>query len=432
MAKRARRYPPFITKRGNLFYANLDVPKDVRHRLRRRYFQSLGTDSLSTAVSRAATLVIRWKSEIKAARQGTNGPLDADLLYWRKILHGGVQVPDDDDGSMGYEIATGLLQDHAEEIEKRAPGAGVKFYKQVTGELVGTLDHLDAYLKTTPGLPKTVAGKRTYVVRMAGQFTFTKDVTRKEVRVWCDAMRQDDGLHPHTIARIVSACRKYWQYLELMEVVPENVDPFDKLHLTTKRPTLEDRRNKRTSFDTVDVVRLHAAAHAAGDGTLADMIKIGMYTGARIEEICQLKVEQVVLDDGDGGHFKIVDAKTSAGDREVPIHPDLLATVERLVADSGDGWLVQGIKSRPGGHRSNAVGKRFSKLKTRLGFGCKHVFHSLRHTLTTELSNALVPRDIIKDIDGHQRLGVTEGYNAGARLDTKREALAKLSYPTDA
>ena len=443
ITKRARRYPPFITKRGNLFYANLDVPKDVRHRLRRRYFQSLGTDSLSTAVSRAATLVIRWKSEIKAARQGIAGPLDADVKFWRKILA-------EDGDWMSRDAALSALHDYAEELERkdqgdtgygptnieesaeiedRAPGAGIKFYKQVIGDLIGTLEYLDAYLKTTPGLPKTVAGKRTDVVRMAEQFTFTKDVTRKGVRVWCDAMRQDDGLHPHTIARIVSACRKYWRYLELMEVVPENVDPFDKLHLSTKRATKADRDNKRKAFEAVDVVRLHRVA--AGDPVLADLIYVAAYTGARIDELCQLRVENVTLDDGDGGHFNIVGSKTEAGDRTTPIHPKLHATLARLCEASVDGWVLPGLKATKYGERSNAIGKRFTTLKRRLGFGPSHVFHSIRKTFVTFLANADVQRDVIMDLVGHERPGLTiGGYHDGATLEIKRAALAKLDYPT--
>jgi integrase len=42
---------------------------------------------------------------------------------------------------------------------------------------------------------------------------------------------------------------------------------------------------------------------------------MAMYTGARREELCSLRVEHVKED-----RFEIVDAKTKAGVRTVPIH----------------------------------------------------------------------------------------------------------------
>ena len=42
------------------------------------------------------------------------------------------------------------------------------------------------------------------------------------------------------------------------------------------------------------------------------------HTGARIEELCSLKLEQVLAD-----RFKIEDAKTEAGWRIIPIHDDI-------------------------------------------------------------------------------------------------------------
>ena len=85
------------------------------------------------------------------------------------------------------------------------------------------------------------------------------------------------------------------------------------------------------------------------------------------------------------------------------------------------------------GDRSTGIGKRFSRLKTKLGFGSQLVFHSIRKTVITELLRADVKIETVKDIVGHEQQGVTAKiYYGGATLEMKREALAKLVYPTDA
>jgi integrase len=50
-------------------------------------------------------------------------------------------------------------------------------------------------------------------------------------------------------------------------------------------------------------------------------------TGVRVSELCDLRIGQVRLHGGDGGRFRIVDAKTEAGIREVQMTPELAAVV---------------------------------------------------------------------------------------------------------
>ena len=68
-------------------------------------------------------------------------------------------------------------------------------------------------------------------------------------------------------------------------------------------------------------------------------------------------------------------------------------------------------------------------LKTSMGFGPQHVFHSLRKTVVTILENAGVAENIVVDIVGHERTTITYGlYSGGVSLAVKRKALDKLAY----
>ena len=81
------------------------------------------------------------------------------------------------------------------------------------------------------------------------------------------------------------------------------------------------------------------------------------------------------------------------------------------------------------GDRSNAVGKRFGRLKNELGFEKQYVFHSIRKTVVMILENAGVPKNVVADIVGHEKTTMTYGlYSGGLSLVVKHEVLNKLAY----
>ncbi|MBD3676788.1 MAG: tyrosine-type recombinase/integrase, partial [Rhodobacteraceae bacterium] len=176
-----------------------------------------------------------------------------------------------------------------------------------------------------------------------------------------------------------------------------------------------------------EVVDCLAAAEAKGDKGLADRSRVGMRTGARIKALCLLRVEDV---DQEKWSMRVRKDKSPAGRRTIPIHSKLQDTVSRLVEETRDGYLLPGLTLNKYDDRSNAIGKRFGRLKTDLGFGPDHVYHSIRKTVTTLLENAGVPENVAADIVGHDKPTMTYGtYSGGASLEVMREALEKVAYP---
>jgi len=263
-------------------------------------------------------------------------------------------------------------------------------------------------------------------VLIAG-FAALELITPHAVRRWAQALKNKDGspLSGSSIGRMVSFWRSYWGFLVKRDAVPAGVDPF----ALVEKPAIS-RKEAATAgwspFPPDVVVGLIRAAEGKEDQQLADLITLGAYTGARIEELCSLKIESI----GDRS-FKIEDSKTAAGVREVPVHAALLPLLERLrEAPGGDGFLLSRLTLNKYGDRSNAIGKRFGRLKAGMGFGEKHVFHSLRKTLVTLLEDAGVSENLTADIVGHEKPRITYGlYSGGASLATKAEALARVSYP---
>ena len=426
----------FIERRRRRWYAVLDVPADVRHVIkRRRYIQTLQTESEIVARDRATHLVRRWKAEIKKARGGADAmdPFEATAAWYRQaVLEIRAEHADDEDDE-AEQTVLGVLIDSLEDMERKHPGKGVEVWKRATGETVGTVEHLEEWLATVNNEIKSIDLKRADVRRLARKFPTINEIRRKEIRRWHDDLVQNEGLKAASVRRLLSSCRMYWRYLQSVEVVPDKDGPFDNLHLP-KITTGRNKDEKVQPWEPVDLVRILEAAVDKGDrkaDQLADFIRLSMWTGARAEELCSLKVEDVSLAED---YFDISSAKTPAGVRQVPIHANLRGTIEHLCKDSTDGYVLPGLTTNPQGDRRNRMTQRFSNLKTAMGFvGRLQVCHSIRHTVYRLLETAGVPLHVIGDIVGHSggRSAMSWTYG-GSTLDTKRTALALLVYPTDA
>ena len=390
------------------------MPKDVRKGIGRRIFrQTLQTDSRSVAERRAAPLIAQWKAEIARAREEPN---HNDARYWRDALRRAKDDQQRADIMEQIDMVTwdigAINVENIDDQPSRNPEAG-RFYAEAIGLLAPTNEHLEEWLSSSQVKDKTAKMRRATIGRLVDKFSMLNDVTRKEVRRWVTELM--DKLKPATVQRMMSDCRTYWAYLATIEAVPEDSAPFDRLGLKVKR-------SSRLPYMPEEVIRLLKAAK--GDAQLVDAIRMAMYTGARREELCSLKVEHVEED-----RFEIVDAKSAAGIRTVPIHRQLSKTMKRLVKDSKDGYVLSGLKPNANGDRGDAIGKRFTRLKKSLGFSNRHTFHSWRGTVITMLERAGVPEGTVQDIMGHERSTLAGStYSGKSTLEMRRDALDKLAY----
>ena len=175
------------------------------------------------------------------------------------------------------------------------------------------------------------------------------------------------------------------------------------------------------------------AAEAKGDPMLAAAIRIAAYSGMRREGICTLRVSSIRRDPDTGIEFLHVSEKTAAGVRDVPIHPAIRGLLANLrKRPDRDGFLIHSSGANKYAKRGDAIGKRFTRLKTELGFDRRFTFHSIRHTVTHLLETAECPEGVAQDIVGHVKRGLTFGlYSGRTRLDQRARWLKRaVSYPT--
>ena len=163
---------------------------------------------------------------------------------------------------------------------------------------------------------------------------------------------------------------------------------------------------------------------------LGELITVGMFTGMRLDEIASLRGEQVRTDEG-VSYIQVEDAKTPAGNREVPLHPRI-AWLSRKAKLAGSARIWPTFNPEGPGKKAGAdAGREFSRFKTKRGFRDRRkTFHSFRKNVTRIMERAGVPQNEWAQIFGHER-GFTFGvYNPdGITLRRKAEIIGLIDYP---
>jgi integrase len=422
----------YIEKRRQLWYATMKVPAHLHEKVGcTKFLKSLGTADKRRAADLALPLIVQWKKRIKDAERETPGLLDEALALKAELLRA---KQEDDKEEDPYDAnAAFIFLEHLEERTRaleKDQGADVadQYWKVVTGKATLSGPYVSTWEASICRLEqKTQDQMKKDVQRLTARFQTVESITPATVRAWVKSLTSgDDGMSRASIKRMGGAWRSFWAHLLDEGVAPEGLTPFAKVE--EMAPALKAPRNQVSGwipFGPEDVRKLVQAAKDREDAELADLITLGAFTGARIEELCSLKVVDV-----GAASFHIRDAKTQAGVREVPIHSALTPLVKRLKEASTDGHILAGLTLNKYGDRSNAIGKRFGRLKAAMGYGPQHVFHSLRKTLVTLLEDSGVSENLAADIVGHEKPRITYGlYSGGASLKTKADALALVQYP---
>jgi integrase len=165
---------------------------------------------------------------------------------------------------------------------------------------------------------------------------------------------------------------------------------------------------------------------------------LGLYTGARIEELCSLYLEDFKEEHGvnvisiNSNHDKKL--KSKAAERLIPVHPELerIGLLERIniLKEQGEKRLFPELPRQRDGY-SQTPSKWFGKFKVKAGVTSQFkVFHSFRHTVANTLKQADVPREQAAEILGHDRgKDVTYGrYGKPAEAKRQLEVIKKLTF----
>lgn len=220
-------------------------------------------------------------------------------------------------------------------------------------------------------------------------------------------------------------------------------NPFNKLTMKV------NHKKKRDCFKLEQVKTLLDEISKGKSGLIDNEINywgvlIGLYAGARLNEIASLTPDDIKQDKTTGiWYFDINDdeenkrLKTDAAKRLVPVHQELIRLglldfVTKVKDMKGDGLRLLyklTFSNKEGWGRS--LGRWFNNtLLPKLGLKKEGIsFHSLRHTVITNLRRSGVDNHNVRALVGHEPDGVTEEvYMHDLGLVQLNKDIQKLTY----
>jgi integrase len=315
-------------------------------------------------------------------------------------------------------------------------GAAANAADRITGHATPFLTYLEKWkphagLKPRP-LDQAISSLRRFDKAVGKPI---EQIENSVVQRWIDSLIDPDaetGLSSKTVNRQLGEINNYWRWLQSLQIVPEDRNPFVGRRVKEPANRRKTKDELRQRFRPEDVVNIHQTAAAKGDTVLAAAIKIAMFSGARIEGVAQLRATDIRIDPDTDIQFMCMADKSAAGDRYVPVHPEISKLLDQLIKNAEkDGYLIASNAKNKYGERSQPIGKRFGRLKTELGFDGRYVFHSLRKTVAHLFESAECPPGVAKDIIGHAKTDMTFGIYSGETRMDHRERWLKLAikYP---
>ncbi|SMC95909.1 Phage integrase family protein [Fulvimarina manganoxydans] len=169
---------------------------------------------------------------------------------------------------------------------------------------------------------------------------------------------------------------------------------------------------------------------------------IALFTGMRLNEICQLTLDDFVVEDGTdiilirGSDDETKRVKTEAGQRFVLVHPEpkaigLLAHIDGLRRKrASNAPVFADLAVGTTGYRSDPFSKFFARFLDHVGIThSKKVFHSFRHTYRDALREAEISPERVRALAGWTSGRTEEAYGSGLRPSTLRTEIERISYP---
>ena len=414
----------YVIKKDNRWYCRI-VPKG--HLLAflpiktKEYIKKLDANTSSEAQTQAIPIINKWLNEINRAAEQfdkANTPtLGAEEILRTK--HTASEITNEE-----YDIVQRWIDSSDSYEESKEREAVVK-----TKNAILSSAYVEEHRKSLKHLNPKTAEQR--ISRLQKQFIpnfkylSATTTTELSIQQWVDSYTELESPPSHqTLSQYYQSARLYIKWLRKKGYFKLPTDVFQEIELPDEKELTP--RIPRKSFKD-DELRL--ILENIKDNELKDLTYIAMYTGARIEEIMQLKAKDLQELD-DGYLVQIVDSKTKAGIRETPSSKHINQLIRERIKDKqpNDYIFPKGSKNKYK-IRSDNYSKVFGRLKKKLGFTRDYVFHSIRKTVATKLEQAGIPESVASDCIGHEKLTMTYGlYSDGSSLEQKRNAIDSIEY----
>ena len=469
-----------LRQRHNKWEARVRVPRSVREKQGGSEFQYKTLTSGDRRAARAEA--DHWEAGLRAEWAVIQGHDNPALSAIREVYErtrqeaaAGAFVayghPDDDPAEFGLELQLDKLEEEFGDAElpplQAARLAGLQdgtadFQRKPVAprrELELTFSELaDRYLKwwkaqpSLKGTTNTEQQKRATFALFGG---FWRDRPIREVRhadaarfmdavrlldpswarspearklPWAELQRRfgdrESGLSDATMNRHSATLQALWQWASGRDLC-EGRNPFTGFR---RRLTPGLNVHGYLAWEKDELARLFEPLPRRTDVT--ELMIVGMFTGMRLDEIASLTGDRLKQDEG-VWFIEVTDAKTPAGNRQVPLHPRL-AWLKNRAEKAGTGRIWPAFNPEGPGKKPGADASReFSRFKVGRGFNSRRkTFHSFRKNVTRIMERAGVPENEWAQVFGHERGFTYRTYNPdGITLQRRAEIIALIDYP---
>ncbi len=410
----------YLKWHGNQWIVVMKVPEKVRGIIGKAHLKApLHTPSLSIANDLRWDVVTKFRKAIKDAERGKQpDPVMEEAMALRETT--GVEDT----------IILDLARHRAKEIERtQGEATAVTYYAVATGQGTPVSLYVEQWLAEAPMKARQKADYKRAVTKLEAWLDkkTIEAIDRKQAGAYVTHRVQEGG-HWKTVNKDVSALRSYWKWL--LKKGHAEVDVWQGQSLAKQRTSKKEEPRPFTPEEVKTLITGKAKPF------LLDAIKIAALSGMRVEEIAQLRVENITPEG-----MEIVKAKTKAGERTVPIHPDLKAIIDKRVKGAVKGWLfpeLPEVEEDSVMERSQKIVKAFVTYRRALKIedvvdGSRQsrvTFHSLRRFFVTQAERAGQPIPVIEFVVGHKREGMSAGrYSAGPSYEQRKACVESVKLP---
>jgi integrase len=242
------------------------------------------------------------------------------------------------------------------------------------------------------------------------------------------AMRHEQVLSVKTINIVVEAISSLFEWCIREKILDYN--PAKKLQIKDNRLEIE----LREPFSETDLIKIFShplfSQKKYKNPAYYWAPIISLYTGMRLEEICQLYCCDIYLKDGiyvfdvndkpakNGERDKRI--KTKNAQRIIPLHNKLinlgLIEYKKLTEKKYERLFPMLNKNGSVNKYGKQPGKNFSKIVKVCGIEGKKSFHSFRHNFSDFFKKKMMHNDLFREVYGHAASELA-GRQYGARFD---------------
>ncbi|MHA7838372.1 MAG: tyrosine-type recombinase/integrase [bacterium] len=414
-----------LSRRGSAWRYRRGVPLDLRQRAgRREVVRGLGPVSLGEALTAAARLNTALDAFVQTARLDPSFDLRCAVENLRVAATAFAGAP------VGLWGGAGVSP-------RREPASPDVSPLNRAPTLSEALTHYEREQWATGRWREGKAGRAAMAeLRRFLDFVGDKplcEITRDEIRAFRDHRGETlraSTLNIKVVSRLVALfnhCRGEGWITQLPTAGLRVRDGVSR----------RDRRRPFTVRELEQVFGPSWAQECRGDDHKLHCGRLLLATGARVEEIAQLRLEDIGREP-DRVAITITDRhpeqhlKNAASRRVIPLHSALVPGFARYlesVENAGHEWLFHRWSRTPTQPRSAPLVKTFGPyLRKRCGITDRRVvLHSLRHSFKQQLQEVGAPDSLIADVLGHTHPGHTHGtYGDATNIETMSEWIERL------